>query len=75
MLNNLFQICIILWMDDFEILFDEWTLQSIILDWMMFYRRKSVEVNLIFFFNYDSKNDKILNSLNLIVIFDANDVK
>lgn len=62
-------------MDDFEILFDEWTLQSIILDWMMFYRRKSVEVNLIFFFNYDSKNDKILNSLNLIVIFDANDVK
>jgi len=42
---------------------------------MMFYRRKSVEVNLIFFFNYDSKNDKILNSLNLIVIFDANDVK
>lgn len=75
MLNNLFQICIILWMDDFEILFDEWTLQSIILDWMMFYRRKSVEVNLIFFFNYDSKNDKILNSLNLMVIFDANDVK
>jgi hypothetical protein len=75
MLNNLFQICIILWMDDFEILFDEWTLQSIILVWMMFYRRKSVEVNLIFFFNYDSKNDKILNSLNLILIFDANDVK
>lgn len=35
---------------------------------------KSVEVNQSFFFNYDSKNDKFLDSINLILIFDVNDV-